>query len=63
MLHFHVLHNWLKLAGHRDVCEKSKRKNRTSRWSDVARSLSVTGRCAFTDGCEAGSVLPKMSGP
>ena len=54
VLHFHVLHSyWLKLEEVVAFCEKVKahKPDTTFVWT-LHDHWSVTGRCAFTDGCE-----------
>ncbi|ELC9834744.1 colanic acid biosynthesis glycosyltransferase WcaC [Salmonella enterica] len=54
VLHFHVLHSyWLNLADIVTFCEKVKaqKPDVTLVWT-LHDHWSVTGRCAFTDGCE-----------
>ncbi|ECB2133786.1 colanic acid biosynthesis glycosyltransferase WcaC, partial [Salmonella enterica subsp. enterica serovar Weltevreden] len=54
VLHFHVLHSyWLNLADIVMFCEKVKaqKPDVTLVWT-LHDHWSVTGRCAFTDGCE-----------
>lgn len=54
VLHFHVLHSyWLNLNGVVAFCEKVKSHKPDVRlvWT-LHDHWSVTGRCAFTDGCE-----------
>ena len=54
VLHFHVLHSyWLNLAEVVAFCEKVKNHKPDVRlvWT-LHDHWSVTGRCAFTDGCE-----------
>lgn len=54
VLHFHVLHSyWLNLADVVTFCEKVKnhKPDVTLVWT-LHDHWSVTGRCAFTDGCE-----------
>lgn len=54
VLHFHVLHSyWLNLAEVVAFCEKVKnhKPDVTLVWT-LHDHWSVTGRCAFTDGCE-----------
>lgn len=54
VLHFHVLHSyWLNLADIVTFCEKVKAQKAdvTLVWT-LHDHWSVTGRCAFTDGCE-----------
>lgn len=54
VLHFHVLHSyWLNLADVVAFCEKVKnhKPDVTLVWT-LHDHWSVTGRCAFTDGCE-----------
>lgn len=54
VLHFHVLHSyWLNLAGIVAFCEKVKMQKTdvTLVWT-LHDHWSVTGRCAFTDGCD-----------
>lgn len=54
VLHFHVLHSyWLNLADVVTVCQKLKaHKPDVSFIWTLHDHWSVTGRCAFTDGCE-----------
>ncbi|POT59607.1 colanic acid biosynthesis glycosyltransferase WcaC [Citrobacter amalonaticus] len=54
VLHFHVLHSyWLNLADVVTFCERVKNHKRDVKlvWT-LHDHWSVTGRCAFTDGCE-----------
>ncbi|MFJ3455747.1 colanic acid biosynthesis glycosyltransferase WcaC [Scandinavium goeteborgense] len=54
VLHFHVLHSyWLNLEEVVDFCHKLKEHKRDVRfvWT-LHDHWSVTGRCAFLDGCE-----------
>ena len=54
VLHFHVLHSyWLNLKSVVRFCEKVKnhKPDVTLVWT-LHDHWSVTGRCAFTDGCE-----------
>lgn len=54
VLHFHVLHSyWLNLKSVVRFCEKVKnhKPDITLVWT-LHDHWSVTGRCAFTDGCE-----------
>lgn len=54
VLHFHVLHSyWLNLNSVVRFCEKVKnhKPDITLVWT-LHDHWSVTGRCAFTDGCE-----------
>ena len=54
VLHFHVLHSyWLKLEEVVAFCEKvqAHKPDTTFVWT-LHDHWSVTGRCAFTDGCE-----------
>lgn len=53
VLHFHVLHSYWLNGGHRDVLRKSQsaKADVTLVWT-LHDHWSVTGRCAFTDGCE-----------
>ena len=54
VLHFHVLHSyWLNLDEVVDFCHKLKENKRDVRfvWT-LHDHWSVTGRCAFLDGCE-----------
>ena len=54
VLHFHVMHSyWLNLADVVNFCERVKahKSDATFIWT-LHDHWSVTGRCAFTDGCE-----------
>lgn len=54
VLHFHVMHSyWLNLADVVAFCQKLKahKPDTTFIWT-LHDHWSVTGRCAFTDGCE-----------
>ena len=54
VLHFHVLHSyWLKLDAVVAFCQRvtASRRDVTLVWT-LHDHWSVTGRCAFTDGCE-----------
>lgn len=54
VLHFHVLHSyWLKLERVVAFCQRvtASRRDVTLVWT-LHDHWSVTGRCAFTDGCE-----------
>ena len=54
VLHFHVMHSyWLKLDRVVEFCQRitASRRDVTLVWT-LHDHWSVTGRCAFTDGCE-----------
>lgn len=54
VLHFHVMHSyWLKLDAVVEFCQRvtASRRDVTLVWT-LHDHWSVTGRCAFTDGCE-----------
>ena len=65
VLHFHVLHSyWLNLKSVVRFCEKVKnhKPDVTLVWT-LHDHWSVTGRCAFTDGCEGGKRAARNARP